>query len=249
MLLVRGRGVTFNRLVMAVLGLGAICTMLKIIISSSQLEYHGRTALVKPRYSIGQADKDANATSNQGTTISEEIDTSIIILSSLIPTHPNMKMLNDTFNSLPVMLDGLPFSKTPTFISVDGLPEKKLTSENLAKLQGYIEHLRLRFRDYPNVFILNNYEHGHINHSIRRALELVRTRFVYVLQHDFKFIKHVNHTALVKSMREHPGELQIVRFGKDNQSKSVETALMCFVFSRMALSKVTFFRKMLRSIM
>mmetsp|Transcript_6421 Transcript_6421/g.9408 ORF Transcript_6421/g.9408 Transcript_6421/m.9408 type:complete len:132 (-) Transcript_6421:642-1037(-) len=51
-------------------------------------------------------------------------DTSIIILSSLIPTHPSIKMINDTFNSLSMMLDGIPFN-TPIHISVDGLPIEK----------------------------------------------------------------------------------------------------------------------------
>jgi len=143
-----------------------------------------------------------------------KIDTSIIIISSLIPTHPSIKMINDTFNSLSIMLNGLP-PDTPIFISIDGLiKEKYQSSENVNRLQGYLERLRLRFRDYPHVSILNHYVHGHINHSIRRALEVVQTKFIYVIQHDFKFIKRVDHVALVKSMREHPEELGIIRFSK-----------------------------------
>ena len=140
-------------------------------------------------------------------------DTSIVILSSLIPTHPAITMINDTFNSFSTMLDGLP-SNTPIFISVDGLRGKDLNTNNLEKLQLYIENLRERFRENPHVAILNNPSHGHISNSIRRALQMVNTQFLYVVQHDFKFIKHVNHTSLVKSMREYPGELQIVRFSK-----------------------------------
>ena len=139
-----------------------------------------------------------------------DADTSIILLSSLIPTHPAITMINDTFNSFS-MLDGLP-SNTPIFISVDGLPDKDLNTENLERLQLYIENLRERFRENPHVAILNNPSHGHISNSIRRALQMVTTRFIYVVQHDFKFIKYINHTSLVKSMREYPGELQIVRF-------------------------------------
>ena len=138
-------------------------------------------------------------------------DTSIVILSSLIPTHPAITMINDTFNSFSTMLDGLP-SNTPIFISVDGLRAKDLNTNNLEKLQLYIENLRERFRENPHVAILNNPSHGHISNSIRRALQMVTTRFIYVVQHDFKFIKYINHTSIVKSMREYPGELQIVRF-------------------------------------
>ena len=121
-------------------------------------------------------------------------------------------MINDTFNSFS-MLEGLP-SNTPIFISVDGLRAKDLNTNNLEKLQLYIENLRESFRENPHVAILNNPSHGHISNSIRRALKMVTTQFVYVVQHDFKFIKHVNHTSLVKSMRKYPGTLQIVRFTK-----------------------------------
>jgi hypothetical protein len=139
-------------------------------------------------------------------------DTSIIILSSLIPTHPSIKMINDTFNSLSMMLDGIPFN-TPIHISVDGLPIEKNIPDNIHRLHEYVKSLRLRFNNNPYVTIINNYEHGHISNSIRVALEVVQTEFVYVLQHDLMFIKHINHTALIKTMRERPSEVQIVRFG------------------------------------
>jgi len=140
-----------------------------------------------------------------------EVDTSIIILSSLIPTHPSIQIVNETFNSLALMLDGLP-NNTLKFLSVDGLPPKHNTPENIHRLHGYVKQLRLRFREDPYVTIVNNYEHGHISNSIRVTLELVKTEFIYVVQHDFSFAKHVNHTALVAAMRERPDELQIVRF-------------------------------------
>ena len=139
-------------------------------------------------------------------------DTSIVILSSLIPTHPAITMINDTFNSLS-MLEGLP-SNTPIFISVDGLRAQDLNTNNLEKLQNYTENLRERFQENPHVAILNNPSFGHLSNGIRRALKMVNTEFVYIIQHDFKFIKHVNHRLLLKSMREYPGELQIVRFSK-----------------------------------
>ena len=139
-------------------------------------------------------------------------DTSIIILSSLIPTHPSIKMINDTFNSLSMMLDGIPFN-TPIHISVDGLPIEKNIPDNIHRLHEYVKSLRLRFNNNPYVTIINNYEHGHLSNSIGVALEVVQTEFVYVLQHDLMFIKHINHTALIKTMRERPSEVQIVRFG------------------------------------
>jgi len=144
-------------------------------------------------------------------TTEESSDTTIIILSSLIPTHPSIHLINKTFNSLSPMLLGLPIN-TPKLISVDGLPSKKNTPENIHKLHEYVKQLRLRFQNDLHVSILNNYEHGHLSNSIRVALEMVKSEFIYVLQHDFSFIKPVNHTAIIASMRASPQDIQIVRF-------------------------------------
>jgi len=139
-------------------------------------------------------------------------DTSIIILTSLIPSHPSLEILNQTFDSLSY-LDGIPCN-APIYISVDGLPKRKFTPENIERLHDYVRALRRRFSTYKHVKILNNYMHGHINNNIRWALEVVETKFVYVLQHDFMFIKRINHTGLIEAMKTHPDNLQIIRFSK-----------------------------------
>ena len=114
------------------------------------------------------------------------------------------------------MLDGID-PRTPKYIRVDGLPAHKLNQENIHTLHKYVKSLRIRFQDDPRVTIVNNYEHGHVSNSIGVVLELVKTEFIYMLQHDLKFTKRIDHTALVKSMREQPKKIQIVRFGKDRR--------------------------------
>jgi hypothetical protein len=52
------------------------------------------------------------------------------------------------------------------------------------------------------------------NYVIKYALELVNTKFVYALQHDEIFLKSINHTAMVKSMDEHPGILRKIEFNR-----------------------------------
>ena len=47
-----------------------------------------------------------------------EVDKSIIILSLLISTHPSIQIVNETFNSLASILDGLPVNTTK-LLSVD----------------------------------------------------------------------------------------------------------------------------------
>ncbi|CAJ1938854.1 unnamed protein product [Cylindrotheca closterium] len=139
-------------------------------------------------------------------------DSTVIITSSLIPTHPSIRMVNETVNSIREMIGGLAYN-TPILISVDG--RKEYNKEDIERLQKYVENLRMRFLHDPYVTILNNYQFGHISNSIRVALQMVETEFVYVVQHDFKFIKPINHTSLVGVMREHPDQIKMVRFGKN----------------------------------
>ncbi|CAJ1938852.1 unnamed protein product [Cylindrotheca closterium] len=127
-------------------------------------------------------------------------------------------MVNETVNSIREMIGGLAYN-TPILISVDG--KKEYNNEDIERLQKYVENLRIRFLRDPYVTILNNYQFGHISNSIRVALQVVETEFIYVVQHDFKFIKPINHTSLVGVMREHPNQIKIVRFGKRKHREDV----------------------------
>eukprot|EP00563_Minutocellus_polymorphus_P003709 CAMPEP_0181029696 /NCGR_PEP_ID=MMETSP1070-20121207/5335_1 /TAXON_ID=265543 /ORGANISM="Minutocellus polymorphus, Strain NH13" /LENGTH=288 /DNA_ID=CAMNT_0023107021 /DNA_START=1778 /DNA_END=2644 /DNA_ORIENTATION=- len=144
-------------------------------------------------------------------------DSSIIITSSIIPTHPNIAIINKTLHSLE-MLQGLP-DGSPIFVTVDGLdPAKSDNTENRQRLQDYVRNLRLNFRNDDRVKILTSYTFGHLTNSLKMAIELVDTKYVYVVQHDFPFSKPINHTALVESMKKNP-LLHIVRFNKRKNAK------------------------------
>ena len=146
-------------------------------------------------------------------------DSTVIITSSLIPTHPNMTMLSSTYQSLK-MLHGLQ-NGTPIFVTVDGLdPAKNENEENKKRLQEYVQNLRHAFRNNNRLKILTSFTFGHLTNSLKMAVDLVDTQYVYVVQHDFPFVKPVNHTAIVESMRENP-QLHIVRFNKRVNEKMV----------------------------
>lgn len=153
-------------------------------------------------------------------------DTSVIITSSLIPTHPSISIINKTFASIRTFIDGLAHN-TPIFISVDGLKPKYYVHENIDILHEYVKHLRLRFQHDPYVSILNNCKRGHISGSIETALEMVETKYIYVIQHDLAFIKHINHRALVNVMEERPSQVQIVRFNRDKFPRTVKRSPLC----------------------
>ena len=135
-------------------------------------------------------------------------DSTVIITSSLIPTHPSRTMLNSTHNSLK-MLHGLQNS-TPVFVTVDGLdPAKNDNEENKKRPQECTQNTRLAFKNDHRVKVLTSYTFGHLTNSLKMAIDMVDTEYVYVVQHDFPFVKPINHTAIVESMRKIP-ELHIV---------------------------------------
>lgn len=148
--------------------------------------------------------------------IIEKFDTTIIINTSLIKTHPSLELFNATFSSLR-FLRGLP-THTPIVITVDGLLSKQLyryqpndTEENKQRLQEYVKRLSLRFKNESHVRILHSYDAGLLTVNLKMAMEFVDTKFVFVIQHDLSFIHEINYTALIQSMKENP-ELNIVRF-------------------------------------
>ena len=62
--------------------------------------------------------------------------------------------------------------------------------------------------------LLPHMKHLHINNSIKNALNFIETKYIYIVQHDFEFIRTVNHTEIVFEMEKYPEKIQIVRFDK-----------------------------------
>jgi hypothetical protein len=147
----------------------------------------------------------------------ERMETAIIILSNLIPSHPSLKMLDKTIESMQI-LKGL-HPKTPMFITVDGpTPPRKgpqiIQDEILARLDAYTEALYKRFSgtEYSHVTIVVNPHHQHINGSVRKVVHSLidpeKTKYIYVLQHDLRFVwekKTIDHKALVETFRDYSG--------------------------------------------
>jgi len=130
-------------------------------------------------------------------------DISIIITASYIPSHPNIKIIQETIESLHLL--NLPkntliilahdFSKHPDFI------------EYLNNLEEYV-------KDKKYLKIVVREDHGHLTGNVRNALQYVHSEFVLVMQHDLKFNKRpIDIPKVIEDMKEHP-ELKHVRFNK-----------------------------------
>mmetsp|Transcript_38617 Transcript_38617/g.80858 ORF Transcript_38617/g.80858 Transcript_38617/m.80858 type:complete len:407 (+) Transcript_38617:35-1255(+) len=147
----------------------------------------------------------------------ERMETAIIILSNLIPSHPSLKMLDKTIESMQA-LKGL-HPKTPIFITIDGTSPPKggpqlIEDGILARIDAYTEALYKRFSgtEYSHVTIVVNPHHQHINGSIRKVVHSLidpeKTKYIYVLQHDLRFVwenKSIDHKALVETFRNYSG--------------------------------------------
>ncbi|GFH61179.1 hypothetical protein CTEN210_17655 [Chaetoceros tenuissimus] len=140
-------------------------------------------------------------------------NTSIILLTNLIPMHPDISQTKQVLDSAFTYLEGLPLD-TPVFISLDFLVEcdsKYAIKHNYVcnaedtrkKLQEYINNLRTYYLPMRNVQILSNVQWGHIRYNLERSLMMVKTKYVYVLQHDEPFIRPINHTAVIKTFDEY----------------------------------------------
>ena len=143
-----------------------------------------------------------------------DMDTSIIIPSSLIPTHPNITMINQTLHSLKHLRGLSP--KAPIFITID-FPKNSPTNQTLERLDQYIQNLKDLVQHQTNIHIIQSMAHRHLSGNLRLAIDRVHTKFVYLVQHDFPFLKDIDHNNLRKSLEEYPQYLRNVRFEKNNR--------------------------------
>ena len=151
----------------------------------------------------------ANLEDNNKTKTTNEEDTAIIISSSWIPSHPSTYMIETVINST-LHLKGLP-SSTQIIITVDYPPNPKdnnITKERIEridKLEEYTVRLFNLYLSNPRVHIIPAMKNLHIAGSVLKAIRLLdlhypAMKYLYYLQHDFKFIKEIDHTALVNLM-------------------------------------------------
>ncbi len=152
----------------------------------------------------------------------EDYETAIIISTHLIPSHPSLDILNETMKSLNY-LNGLS-PNTQIIITVDGLREDNaknrrdyqllMSNKHKEKLESYLVALYKAYSRHTNVKIVVSGTHIHLARNIMKAIDLLdpRTEYVYILQQDLPFIRKINHTAIIKTIREYPDVVRLIRF-------------------------------------
>jgi hypothetical protein len=181
--------------------------------NASTLQEHTTAALLaKPKNASALHNSSTMANRSKETKLDlDATSTSIIITSSWIPTHPSTIMLDRVVESCFKYLKGIS-PTVPIYIAVDMLPDKSKTPEKLNQLAQYIANLETRYANQSNIIIAPQDVHRHLSGMINHTLPLIKTKYLYVLQHDFPFARDVDHGNLVKSMEEYPEYLRCVRF-------------------------------------
>ena len=174
-------------------------------------------------------------------------DTTVIITSNYIPSHPSTEIIDRTIDSLQ-FLDGLLPANcsdhtrpVPVIITVDG-PYGKDRGPNSMRQQAltkYIQNLELKYnsddgdqecRNSFNMTVLPQKVNVKLIKTIQHAMKYVATEFIYVVQHDLPFVLPVNHSGLVANFRQYPDTVRLVRFGLHktlSRSKDIPPAGAC----------------------
>jgi len=151
-------------------------------------------------------------------------ETAIIITSSWIPTHPSTYLIDMVLNSTSRLVGLSPTA--PIFITIDyplrfrDFKEAPATlNERIDSLEEYTINLMGKYSSNPRMHIIPNQKLLHIGGSVLKALNLANkiyptVRYVYYLQHDFYFLKDLDHTALINLMDRQPKRVNLIRFPK-----------------------------------
>jgi len=153
-------------------------------------------------------------------------NTSIVIISSL--SQKDMMTMIDLVIKSFVLVEGLSPS-APIYIAIDGLVEEGSfyntkhgyppnNEENRLKLDTYIRDLRIRYTNDKRVQILPFMNFHMHNNLIKRAMELVKTKYVYVIEHDEAFVRLINQTGIIHAMDEYPSVYRKVEFHRANNT-------------------------------
>ena len=132
----------------------------------------------------------------------------IIITASFIPSHPSIKVIKETIESLSYINM---LSNTKIILAHDFND-----NDNYIK---YFEKLNDYIKSFSNYRITKCTEHGHLTGNIRNALSHVTSKYILVIQHDLPFVREFNIKKVIEDMQENPN-IKYVRF---NTRKNIKT--------------------------
>jgi GTP:adenosylcobinamide-phosphate guanylyltransferase len=131
----------------------------------------------------------------------------IIITASFIRSHPSIRIIKETIESL---------SLIHTVDNVKIILAHDYHNSN--KYTEYFEKLTHYTKLFPHIEIIKLSQHGHLVGNIRNALSNITSKYILVIQHDLPFVKEFNIQKVIEDMEENPN-IKYVRFNKRNNIK------------------------------
>ena len=132
----------------------------------------------------------------------------VIITASFIRSHPTIKLIQETFESL--QLINMP-SNTKIILAHDYNDHNDYIK--------YFEKLNEYIKSLSNIEIVTRTTHGDLTGNIRNALQYVTSKYILVIQHDLPFIKKFDIQKVIYDMDENT-DIKYVRF---NKRKNIKT--------------------------
>ena len=132
----------------------------------------------------------------------------IIITASFIRSHPEIKIIQETIESL--QLINIPHD-TEIILAHD--------YNNHINYIIYFEKLNDYIKSYSNIKIIQRKDHGHLTGNIRNALSYVNSKYILIIQHDLPFIKMFDIQKVIYDMEEND-KIKYVRFNKRRNIKA-----------------------------
>ena len=137
----------------------------------------------------------------------------IIITASFIKSHPEIKLIKETIESL--QLINMP-QDTEIILAHD--------YNNHINYIKYFEKLNEYIKSYSNIKIIQRKDFGHLTGNIRNSLSYVNSKYILIIQHDLPFIQMFDIQKVICDMEEN-NNIKHVRFNKRKNIKMMFDAL------------------------
>ena len=134
----------------------------------------------------------------------------IIITSSFIPSHPSIDIIKKTILSL----NKINYSgerKIKVILAHDYSDDNNY-KKYLYNLKIYCNSIN-KNQDKFNYTIVERNNRGYLVGNISNALKYVDSKYILIVQHDFRFVRHIDIQSIIQDMEKYP-KLIYVRFNK-----------------------------------
>ena len=127
----------------------------------------------------------------------------VVVSGSYLDSHPDITFMREVIESLD--LTGLP-KDTPILLSHDKIkPDTEGFTEKEEAYNKYFENLRkyISTSKYTNIQIVVAPEWGHLTRTLKHAMSFVKTKYVFVLQHDIHIRREIPVLKMMDLMENH----------------------------------------------